>query len=93
MDNGTESLIDEVSVLNHFLPSPDTLARMRNSFPSDIHGSLQLLDPLLANEVPGFSDHAFASFTALHNLLEEYEALNLSSIDIVWQSALPLLMG
>ena len=85
-------LIDEIPVLKHLFPGSDALALMGHSFSPDVHGRLQLLQPLIASEVSRLSDHASAAFAALHDLLEHDETFELSSVDVIWELALPLLV-
>ena len=85
LDEAAELLVDEVPILQDLLPSPDALALMRHPLPPDVHGCLELLEPLVPSKVPRFSDHASPALTALNHLLEHDEALKLSPVDVVWK--------
>ena len=85
LDEAAELLVDKVPILQDLLPSPDALTLMGHPLPPDVHGCLELLEPLISCKVPRFPDHASATLAALNHLLEHDEALKLSPIDIVWK--------
>lgn len=92
LDEAAELLINEVPVLENLFPGSDAFALMGHPFSPDVHRSFQLLQPLVSYQVSSFSDHAAPSLATLDNLLEHDEALELGSVDIVWQLGLPLLV-
>ena len=85
LDEAAELLVNKVSVFQHLFPGPDALTLVRNPLSPDFHRCLELLEPLVALKIFRFTNHASASLTALHYLLEHYETLKLRSIHVVWQ--------
>ena len=93
LDEAAELLVNKVSVFQHLFPGPDALTLVRNPLSPDFHRCLELLEPLVALKIFRFTNHASASLTALHYLLEHYETLKLRSIHVVWQLGFPFLVG
>ena len=92
LDVSAQLLEDEVPVLEHLLPGPDALAFVRYSLSPDIHRGLQLLELLATTVRARLSNHRTAALTALDDLLEHDETLELRAIDIVRKLSLPLLV-